>query len=448
MAQTSSGFSPAAVPGFSVVPPEGQQIAQAMEAGPERAATQDAATEQAKAAKAQAALGEQNANDQLLQRIVAPALTNPAVAQSPQWQKLVSDKLGASGMQLPKGADGNIDVQALQGMVAPTIKQDISPEGALKAAQVPAGPARDMLLSLYNPASVSAEMKNGPMVPSQETINTSQKAFNQQLLATQEGKVSPSAFMAGVNKDMLPYFGQSWANINHDPALLGGMTALAKANLDKMVAAGLLSRASANLKVAEMEKQPSIEALNLAHAKYFGQAGAILGQREQIAYMNAQTNQQRAGAYIADVNQRINDAHNGSWSARQQLQQKDLQQLLTQRRDAQVDVRQAYAMLERAKANGDDYTTPLADGQPSLLDSLTSAQRSLKAYDQTIESVKNPSLAANAARGQLNAIGGAGVTNKPQNADGSGAKTVVKTGTRADGTRVVQYSDGTIGPAP
>src|SRR5580698_9285163 len=104
MAQTNSGFSPAPVPGFSVTPTTGQQISEAVEQGPQKLATEQAATEQAKAAKAQAALGEQSANDQLLQRIVAPALTNPAVAQSTQWQKLVSDKLGASGLQIPKGA--------------------------------------------------------------------------------------------------------------------------------------------------------------------------------------------------------------------------------------------------------------------------------------------------------------------------------------------------------
>jgi hypothetical protein len=76
-------------------------------------------------------------------------------------------------------------------------------------------------------------------------------------------------------------------------------------------------------------------------------------------------------------------------------------------------------MLNNAKTNGNNITESMgtdADGNPlpSLLDSLTNAQESAKAVNQTIAAIKDPSLAANAARGELNAVGGAGVTNNPQ----------------------------------
>lgn len=438
------------VPSFSVTPTAGQQMSEAIEKGPQNVATDKAVTEQAKNATAQAQLGEQNANDQLLQRIVAPAVTNPEVAQSPQWQKLVSDKLATTGLQLPKGEDGQIDIKALSAMVSPVIKKDIDPEGATKLLQVPPGPARNALASLYNPASISAEMMSGQMIPSQETINTAQKGFNQQLLLTQEGKVSPSAFMAGLNKDMLPYFGQSWANINHDPALLGGMTSLMKANLDKMVSAGLLSRASADLKEAEVAKQPSIEAMNLAHAKYFGQEGASADTRAQAAVTNANAHATQASAYTKEVNQRISDSDHGSWTARQQLVQKDLAEVVKQRTNADVDVRQISAQIAIAKNAGTDITASLgvdSEGKPlpSLLDSLTAAQASRRAFDQTLQAIKSPSLAANAAKGQLNAIGGAGVQNKPENSDIHG--TVVDTRVDAQGKKWNKYSDGSISAA-
>src|ERR1700722_6261658 len=255
------------IPSYSVTPTAGQEFSQAIEEGPQKAATNQAVTEQAKAAKAQAELSEQNTNKQVLQGMVAPALASPELAQSPQWQKLVQSKMQGLGIQVPSGADGGIDVKSLQAMLSAAPKPAIDAAGVDKLREIPQGAGRAAYATLFDPASITPEILNAPLKPSQATIQEAQKTFQQQLLSAQTGKITPAAFLAGVNKDMLPYFGQSWEQVNHDPAVLAGLTASTKANLDKAVAAGVMDRAKAQEALSAVGKNNSVADMNTEHAK-------------------------------------------------------------------------------------------------------------------------------------------------------------------------------------
>lgn len=436
----------AAIPAFPIGPSSGQELSQAVEEGPQKYAANQAAVESSKAQTSQAQLSEQTNNKQVLQGIVAPALSNPELAKSPQWQKLVQEKTKGLGIAPPTGGDGSFDPKTLMGMLTSAPLPTIDAAGAYKLAEIPAGPARDaMAKALYNPASLSAELLNAPMIPSQATIESAQKSFNASTIAVSEGKMTPAAYLAGINKDMLPYFGQSWENVNRNPQALAGLTSQMQANIQKAQAAGVMDRAKAQEALSGVGKNNAISEMDRQHGKLFGAMPAILNQREQISYDRMQQNGQKTQAYVQDVNSRIDIAHNGSFVQAQTLRQKDMGQLLQMKKDADVDVRQAYAMINTAKTNGNDYTAPLAEGRPSLLDSLTNAQASAKAVDTAIAAIKSPSLAADAARGQLNAIGGAGVTNNPQGA--SNKPTVVNTGADASGKMWNKMSDGTVVPA-
>jgi hypothetical protein len=73
---------------------------------------------QAKTATADATTAQ--ANDALLQRLTNAGAANPQIAQSPLWQAAVGARLKSLGVgQLPTGADGNVDMNALRTMSSP-----------------------------------------------------------------------------------------------------------------------------------------------------------------------------------------------------------------------------------------------------------------------------------------------------------------------------------------
>jgi hypothetical protein len=445
MANTAPGTTPAPVPSYNVGEPAGEQAADAMAAAPQANADKAAAMAKSKAETSTSELQGSQANDQILQRLIAPALTSPEVAANPQWQKMVSDKLATSGLQLPKGEDGNIDLAKLSSMSAPLIKPNATPADQQGLLQYPAGPVREAMAKVFNPSSVDPSIMNAPMVPSKEIQDEYSKAFQQSLLATQEGKVAPAAFIAGTRKDMLPYIGTSWGEVNNDKLLVAGMGQKTQADIQKLVDSHLLTPIKAAKMLSDIQKNTTIDGMNEARTKYLGTQAAGYDARTQAIVNNSQANAQRAQAYVADASQRISNSINGSWTDRAKLMQTDKGEVRKQLQQAYTDSRLIGAAITTAQGNGTDPTSAVGN-QPSLTDQLKEAQDRIAALNGIKAQIDSPSLTAGAAAGQLNAVGGAGVSNNPENAPPK--RTVVRTGVDASGKRVAQFSDGTIGPAP
>jgi hypothetical protein len=441
-----TGYTPAPVPAYNVGEPAGQQAADAFAAAPQANADKAAAMAKSKAETSTSELAGSQANDQILQRLIAPALTNPEVAQNPQWQKMVSDKLSSTGLQLPKDEKtGNIDIAALSSMAAPLIKPNAAPQEQQGLLQYPAGPVREAMAKVFNPSSIDPSIMNAPMVPSKTVIDDFAKGYQQSLLAAQEGKVSPGAFLAGLRKDMLPYIGTSWGEVNNDKLLVAGMGQKTQADIQKLVDAHLLTPLKAAKMTSEIQKNATIDGLNAARTKYLGVQAAGYDSRTQAMLNNASANSQRAQAYVGDVAQRIDNARNGSWSERAKLMQTDVGEVRKQLQSAYTDSRLLGAAIATAQSSGTDPTTAVGN-QPSLTDQLAEAQQRIASLNGIKAQIGSPSLTAGAAQGQLNAVGGAGVSNNPENA--APKRTVVRTGVDAQGKKVAQFSDGTIGPAP
>jgi hypothetical protein len=442
---TQTGYTPAPVPAYNVGQPAGQQAADAFANAPQANAEKASALATTKAQGEQAKLAGSQANDQLLQRLIAPALTNPEVAANPQWQKMVADKLSSTGLELPKGQDGNIDLTKLSSMAAPLLKPNAAPADQQSLLQYPVGPVRDAMAKVFNPSSIDPAIINAPMIPSQAVIKEFATAYQQSLLATQEGKVAPGAFLAGIRKDMLPYIGTSWGEVNNDKLLVAGMGQKTQADIQKLVDAHVLTPIKAAKMVSEINKNATVEGLNAARTKYLGVQAAGYDSRTQAMLNNSTANSQRATAYVGEVAQRIDNARNGSWAERAKLMQTDVGEVRKQLQTAYTDSRLLGAAIATAQSNGTDPTTAVGS-QPSLTDQLAEAQQRIASLNGIKAQIGSPSLTAGAAQGQLNAVGGAGVSNNPENA--APKRAVVRTGVDAQGKKVAQFSDGTIGPAP
>lgn len=442
---TAAGFTPGNIPSYNAGPDLTQEASQAFADAPQARAEKDAKLAATKAQGDQAQLQGSQANDQILQRLIAPALTNPEVAASPQWQKMVSDKLSSTGLQLPKGDDGNIDLAKLSSMAAPLIKPNAAPTDQQSLLQFPVGPVREAMAKVFNPSSIDPSIMSAPMVPSEQVIKEFATGFQQSLLATQESKVAPGAFLAGLRKDMLPYIGTSWGEVNNDKLLVAGMGQKTQADIQKLVDAHLLTPLKAAKMVSDIQKNTTIDGMNVARTKLLGAQAAGYDSRTQAIINNSQANAQRAQAYVADVSQRVDNARNGSWTDRAKLMQTDKGEVRKQLQAAYADSRLIGAAIATAQSNGTDPTTAVGN-QPSLTDQLAEAQARIATLGGIKAQIDSPSLTAGAAQGQLNAIGGAGVSNNTQNAPDK--RTVVRTGVDASGKRVAEFSDGTIGPAP
>src|ERR1700678_1378852 len=307
MAQNSSapGWTPAPVGNYTAGVPEGQQAAEAVASAPQVQADKAAALAKSKAETSTSELAGSQANDQVLQRLIAPALTNPEVAASPQWQKMVSDKLATTGLQLPKGQDGNIDLSALSSIAAPLVKPNAAPGDQQNLLQYPAGPVREAMAKVFNPSSVDPAILNVPMVPSQQVVKEFATGYQQSLLAAQEGKVAPGAFLAGLRKDMLPYIGTSWGEVNNDKLLVAGMGQKTEADIQKLVDAHLLTPLKAAKMVSDIQKNTTIDGMNAERTKLLGAQAAGYDARTQALVNNSQANAQKTQAYVADVSQRI-----------------------------------------------------------------------------------------------------------------------------------------------
>jgi hypothetical protein len=415
MAQSGNGFTPAAVPGYSVTPPPGVQLTQAIEAGPQNAADKATALETAKAAKAQAQLSEQDSSNKILQGLVAPAVSNPTIAASPQWQKMVQDKLTTQGLEIPKTQGGDIDVQALQNMVAPVVKPMADAAGLAKALEIPAGPARDAALTAFNPASIDPSIKDAPMVPSQAVIEDFAKGYQQSLLAAQEGKVAPAAFIAGLRKDMLPYIGTSWGAVNNDKLLVAGMGQKTQADIQKLVDLHVLTPYKAQMILSNIQKNTSVESMNAARTKYLGVQSAGYDSRTQAMLANASAHSQTAQAFADKAAQDIANAAHGTWADRAKLNRQYTADTNTQLKEAYSDSRLIGQAIATAQGNSVDPTLPVG-GQPSLTDQLAEAQSRITSLKGIAAQVADPTLSAAAANNTLNAVGGSSVSNTTQGA--------------------------------
>jgi protein-disulfide isomerase-like protein with CxxC motif len=446
MAQNSSapGWTPAPVGNYTAGVPEGQQAAEAVASAPQVQADKAAALAKSKAETSTAELAGSQANDQVLQRLIAPALTNPEVAANPQWQKMVSDKLATTGLQLPKGQDGNIDLSALSSMAAPLVKPNAAPGDQQNLLQFPAGPVREAMAKVFNPSSVDPAILNAPMVPSQQVIKEYATAHQQGLLAAQEGKIAPAAFIAGTRKDMLPYIGTSWGEVNNDKLLVAGMGQKTEADIQKLVDAHLLTPIKAAKMLSDIQKNTTVDGLNEARTKYLGVQAAGYDSRTQAIVNNSTANSQRAQAYVANVSQRITNSINGSWTDRAKLMQTDKGEVRKQLQAAYTDSRLIGAAIATAQSNGTDPTTAVGN-QPSLTDQLAEAQSRIATLGGVKAQIDSPALTAGAAQGQLNAVGGAGVSNSLENAPGK--PSISETRVDGQGRKWNKMSDGTIVPA-
>lgn len=380
-------------------------------------ATAETAPATADAAKAQAEVSKGQSQDTQLQRIVGPALTNPEVAKSPQWQKMVSDSLKERGLEMPEGADGAPDLTKLQGMIAPIVKGNLDPESAVKLANLPPGPAREALASMFNPASITPEIMNAPMVPDAKSIDVFSKDYDQHSQLAEQGKVSPQAFLAWAKgrQAMLPYIGTSYDAINNDSMIVAGLGAKTQADIQHLVDAGVLDRVKGAKAMSDISKNTSVEGLNAARAKYLGQEGAQLDTRTQALVTNANAHQASADAYVSEVTQKIADSQNGTWAARHDLAVKSIGQAYTQLNAANTDVRSLAIAMQTAKNSGTDPTASV-NGQPSLLDAYNASKDRQTQLKNVLAQIKGTALTANAGTGLLNAVAGAGISN---NVEGS-----------------------------
>jgi len=403
--------------------PTGGNLGQAVEAAPglvahenAQIATDKATTETAgvtaDAQKAQAEVAKGAAQDQTLQRMISPALTNPEVAKSPQWQKLIGDSLKERGLQIPKGADGSPDLAKLQGMVAPLVKANLDPESALKLANLPPGPAREALASMFNPASITPQMMSAPMVPDAKSVDIFAKDYDTHSLMAEQGRISPKAFLswASGRQAMLPYIGTSYAAINNDSMIVAGLGAKTRADIQHLMDAGVLDRVKGAKAMSDIQKNTTVEGLNEARTKLLGKETAGYDSRTQALLTNANANQARADAYVSETSQKISDSQNGTWAARHDLTVKSIGQAYTQLNSANTDVRSLAIAMQTARNSGTDPTASVA-GQPSLLDTYNAAKDRQTQLRSVLSQIKGDALTANAGTGLLNAISGAGVSN-------------------------------------
>ncbi len=376
-------------------------------------ATAETAPATADAAKAQAEVSKGQSQDALLQRMVGPALYNPEVAKSPQWQQMVTKSLQERGLELPKGADGAPDLTALQSMIAPVVKGNLDPDSATKAMKLPPGPARDALLSMFNPASISQQMKDAPIVPDQKVID---QFFKDQDIAhanIAQGKETPQGYIDLLrrNQNLLPYTGRTFEQENTDPTALAGLAASTTASIQALVQKGVLSQAQAKLALAKTSEAPSITALNEARTRYLGVQAAGYDQRTQIMLNNSMANATKAQAYVGDVNQKIADAQNGSWTQRNELVTKNMGQTVSLLNAAQSDSRALHIAMQTALTAGTDPSVAPVTGGQSLTDAAAEADQRVVALKNIMSQMRSGVTTANAGSGLLNSVSGAGVSN-------------------------------------
>ena len=434
MAQSGNGFTPQAVPGYSVTPPPGVQLTNAIEAGPQNAADKATALETAKAAKAQAQVSEQDSSNKLLQGLISPAMSNPAIAQSPQWQKMVQDKLQSTGIEIPKTQGGEIDLAALQSIANPITKPNATPQDLQQLAQYPVGQVREAMAKAFNPGSVDPAIMSAPMVPSKEVIADAAKGFQASEALVLQGKASPGAFVASLRKDILPYLGTSWGEVNSRKDLLAGMGAKTQADIQKLVDLHVLTPYKAQMIISNINKNTSIDAMDAARTKYLGTQAAGYDARTQAMIVNANAHAQTAQAFADKAAQDISNAAHGTWADRAKLNRDYTKDANDQLKTAYMDSRLIGQAIATAQGNSVDPTVGIA-GQPSLTDQLEEAQARIGSLKGIKAQVSDPALSSAAAQNTLNAAGGAGVTNKTD-----GAPTAFNPNTAIKNSRVPNRS--------
>lgn len=402
------GFTPPTVPSFSVGTPLALEAAQAAQEAPVKAAQLKTDEQTAKAQGEQAQLVRQQASDQLLQRIVAPAVSNPALADSPQWQKMVFERLAATGAQIPKNAQGKVDVQALQGIVSPVVKPNIDAQGAVVLQNLPPE-ARKALASLYNPASITPELMNSPMVPDQRMKDAFFNDLSKQYDLVLGGKSTPSQYLQFLKErqGLLPYVGMSYDAMNHDESVISALGETVKANIERLKGLGLLDTKKAALAEADVSKSRSVTELNEAQAAFLGTEAHHYTALDNKIIADIADQRKRTDAYVADLGVRMDTARNGSPIQWARVQGEARRDAITQLNQANVNVRAMQAIIAKDRQNipkvNPDIKDPVTGMSP--VDNLQEAIRQRDALQASLNTINSAQFNATSMQGALNAVG-------------------------------------------
>jgi hypothetical protein len=388
---------------YPVVPSASSQLEEAVQQAPEVKAEQEQKLATAQASTAQAKLAGEQAQDALLQRLVAPAQSNPALAQNPLWQRVVGDALQKRGLQLPQAEAGGVDLPALSQMLMPKKPFDLTPDQIAKDVLTQPKEARQALLSGYT--NVPPELYTAQQIMNQ----AGQIAF---------GREFDRIYEKGVSGSMTPQELLAWTKANaaraldanidvgaltSDPMVLQGLGKKVAADVQRLSALGPKYAADAAKALEDIRKARTVEELNTVRAKYVGAQTHFLSVREQGLITNAAANKERADKYAAKVTQDIADAQNGSWQARQRLMQQGIKDALDQITKANIDVRQLSIAIQQAKATGEDPGD-------QLINTYNEAVARRDGLQDILGQIKDPSTAATAIQSGLNRVPGAGST--------------------------------------
>jgi hypothetical protein len=380
---------------YPVVPSTAGEFEEAAERAPDLKAEREAklATEQQQTA--QANLGAQQAQDALLQRLVAPALSNPTLAASPMWQRVIGSELQKRGLQLPQAQAGGIDLAALSQMIAPKKVFDLTPDQLAKDIYTQPKEARTGLLAGYIPSTIPPEVFSAPQM-----MNEAGKiAF---------GREFDRIYEKGVSGTMTPQELLAWTRANgaravdanidvsaltSDPMVLEGIGKKTAADIQRLSALGPKYAADAAKALEEIRKARTVEELNTIRAKYVGAQTHFLSVREQALITNANANKERADKYAVKVTDDL--AKTGM--ERQRLLNQDIKDVLTEIDKANIDVRQLSIAAQTAKNNGEDPG-------PEITSAFNDAVARRQSLQGILGQIKDPSTFATSLQSGLNQV--------------------------------------------